>query len=58
MQERAFIKSARQYHQAPVALLTLTTTDEPRRYDVALDIWDDPDRAARDLDRQQYRRMH
>jgi hypothetical protein len=51
--ERAYLKSARQYHQSPVA--RFSAPDQPRRYDVALDPWDDPDAARREMDRAQFR---
>lgn len=56
--ERALIKSAAKYHAAPVTLVVDARNDEPRRYAVALDPWDNPERAKRELDRSQYRRAH
>lgn len=53
--ERALIRSARQYHAAPVTV-TVKTHDEPLRYAVALDVWDDPEQAARELDRSLFTR--
>lgn len=48
--ERAYLRSARQYHAAPCTISS-STTDEPTRYGVSLDVWDNPEKAAREVER-------